>query len=158
MLLYEGGGRLPTEPSSFRFISLIDTTAKLYKRMILGRLEEVLNRSGGISIRQHGLRKGSGTKEVIKRIVEFAEKVKVTRIEDRITSVMITFDVQNAFNSAAWDAIDEALRERRVNKHIIRIMRPYMIEREIIIPTDQGTESLTVCAGVPQGSVLELYL
>lgn len=89
MLLYKGGGRLPT--------------AKLYERMVLGRLEEALNRSRGISIQQHGFRKGSGAIEAIKRVVEFAEKARKTRIRERITSTMLTLDVKNAFNSAAWD-------------------------------------------------------
>lgn len=61
VLLFEGGGQPPTEASSFRPIGLLDSIAKLYERLVLGKLEEVLSRSGGLSIRQHGFRRSTGT-------------------------------------------------------------------------------------------------
>lgn len=42
--------------------------------------------------------------------MEFAEEAKRTRIGERKTAIMVTLDVQNAFNSASWKAIDETLR------------------------------------------------
>lgn len=158
VLLYKGGGRALTEAGSFRPISLIDSTAKLFERMVLVRLENEINRTGGLSIRQHGFRKGSGTVEAMTSVLEFADEARRTRIQERKTSVMITLDVRNAFNTASWMSIDKALRERRINGHMITIMRSYMADREILIPTDRGVENLAVRAGVPQGSVLGPYL
>lgn len=72
-MIFKGGGRSPTEASSFRPISLLDTVAKLYERLVLIRLEEVLCRSGGLPLKQHGFRTDTGTIQAIKKVVKFAE-------------------------------------------------------------------------------------
>lgn len=142
------------EPSSFRPIILLDSTAKLYERLVLGRLEEVLARSGGLSPRQHGFRRRTGTTQAIKKVMDFATAAHATRITERVTSIFITLDVKNAFNSVSWLAIDDALGRREADEHLRKITRQYMSERKIEIPTDQGAAVLSVCAGVPQRSVL----
>lgn len=72
--------------------------------MVLARLEHALNRSGRLSIRQHGFRKGSGTVEAISKVLEFADEAKRTRIQERKTAIMITLDVRNAFNMGVLDS------------------------------------------------------
>lgn len=51
MLLSKDGRRPLTEASSFRPISLLGSTAKLYERLVLGRKEELVNRSGSLSLK-----------------------------------------------------------------------------------------------------------
>lgn len=154
VLLYKSGGKPPSEPGSFRPISLINSTAKFFVILVLSRLQESLTRNGGISPSQYGFKKGLGTVEAIRRVVSFTEAAKSTKPTQRQTSVMVTLDVQNAFNTATWTSIDRASRETGINGHLIRILRSYMNSSELVIPTDQGMQTLTVNAGVPQGSVL----
>ena len=47
----------PTDPSSFRPLDMLDTTGKLYERMVLNRLEKAYKESGGLSDSQNGFRK-----------------------------------------------------------------------------------------------------
>ncbi|KAH8335210.1 hypothetical protein KR067_007222, partial [Drosophila pandora] len=54
-------------------------------------------------------------------------------------------DIRNAFNTARWDAIVEALNTLRVPPSIIKVVRSYLSDT---------TQEHTVTCGVPQGSVL----
>lgn len=67
--LYKGGLRSPDDPSSYRPISLINTTAKLFERLVLLRLETELSECGGLSYRQFGFRKGVGTSDAINKVI-----------------------------------------------------------------------------------------
>lgn len=98
--LYKGGGRLLSEPDSFRPIRLIDSMAKLFEKFVLDSLEISLTRAGGISARQYGFKRETGTVEAIRRVVDFAEMARRTRSTERQMSLMVILDVQNAFITA----------------------------------------------------------
>lgn len=119
VLLFKGGDRSLDETSSLRPINLLDSTAKLFERLVLGRIEKLLSRSGSFLIMQHGFRRGTGTVQAMKKILDFAEEASGTRSTERKTSVLITLDVQNAFNSIVWRAIDDSIRKRGVDDHLI---------------------------------------
>lgn len=57
------------DPASFRPISLIDTTAILFEKLVLYRLESELADRSGLSIKQFGFRRGMGTIDVINRVL-----------------------------------------------------------------------------------------
>lgn len=141
VLLFKGGSRLHSDPGSFRPISLVKAVAKLYERMILQRLEAKLSESGGLSIRQFGFRKGVGIIDAIGHVLELAEEYK--RYKDCRTCVVIASDVANAFNTAAWPAIDEAIRGRGISRRMVRLIREYMSDRFIQVNME-GSETLTM--------------
>lgn len=58
VFLYKGNNKPITDPSSFQPISLINTVAKLFKRMVLDKLNVETAEKGGLSTRKYGLRKG----------------------------------------------------------------------------------------------------
>ncbi|KAH8245682.1 hypothetical protein KR026_003842, partial [Drosophila bipectinata] len=63
-------------------------------------------------------------------------------------------DIKNAFNSARWDVIVEALRKLRVPTCIVKVIRSYLSDRTIRYVTTSGTREHAASCGVPQGSVL----
>lgn len=154
VLLFKGGGRPYDKPGSYRSISLIDSIAKLYERMVLHRLEAELSELGGLSIRQFDFREGVGTTEAIDRVMELSKEGKLHR--DERACAIVAMDVANAFNSALWPAIDNAVRRRGFSRHMVELLRSYMTDREIQVApsTVEGILRLDVRAGVPQSSVL----
>lgn len=64
---------------------------------------------------------------------------------------MISLDVANAFNTASWRKIDEALSVKKVPEYLRRVLRSYLSTR---ILTYGDNKVQTVTGGVPQGSVL----
>lgn len=64
--------------------------------------------------------------------------------------ILITIDVKNAFNSAPWVKIIEAMEEMKISPYLIKIIQNYLSERKIV--GEEFDKNMT--AGVPQGSVL----
>ena len=65
--------------------------------------------------------------------------------------LLLSLDIQNAFNSASWDHIIEELERKNFSKPLVKIIQSYLSDRNIIL--DQNTE-IAINSGVPQGSVL----
>jgi hypothetical protein len=64
---------------------------------------------------------------------------------------LITLDVENAFNTAPWAGIVEALRKRNTSEYLISLIQSYLTDRSLEV--DEQT-TIGVSCGVPQGSVL----
>jgi len=67
---------------------------------------------------------------------------------------MITIDVKNAFNSAQWSDIINALIGMSTPDYLICIIRTYLCNRSATIQTPNGYRTIEVARGVPRGSVL----
>lgn len=62
--------------------------------------------------------------------------------------------MKNAFNSARWSCILEAMLRLQVPAYIRRIVANYLSHKTLLYNTDRGAERYEVTGGVPQGSVL----
>lgn len=139
------------QPSSYRPICLLNTTGKFFERLIKCRLEKHLEEYGGLSDRQFGFRKGKSTVDAIARVMELVESVSSGPLRKREICALVTLDVANAFNSADWTRISEALVRRHVPKYLVQIIHSYLSERILVYGKDARRD---VVAGVPQGSVI----
>lgn len=155
VLLHKGQDKPIDVPSSYRPISLLDGVGKLLERLILTRLETLIDQSGAVSKKQYGFRRGRSTIDAISEVIKTAQDAGRGAVQHRDLCAVITLDVRNAFNSAPWPIIDSSLRKAMVPKYLIKILRSYMKDRYLLIgdSTERAT-SLPVLCGVPQGSVL----
>jgi len=151
VLLYKGQGKPRDRPSSYRPISLLDGAGKVFERILLNRLETHAARVGALSDSQHGFRRSRSTTGAIEEVIGTAQKAGRGPVQNRDLCVLVTLDVKNAFNSAPWRLIDEALRRNAVPNYLVKILRSYMEDRELIINPET---SISVTCGVPQGSVI----
>lgn len=62
---------------------------------------------------------------------------------------MLTLDVSNAFNSALWEKIMEALVKMEVPKYLRGIIGSYQTNRKILHEANGTTREFTVERGVP---------
>uniref|UniRef100_A0A2S2QP02 Retrovirus-related Pol polyprotein from type-1 retrotransposable element R1 2 n=1 Tax=Sipha flava TaxID=143950 RepID=A0A2S2QP02_9HEMI len=68
---------------------------------------------------------------------------------------LIALDVANAFNSARWEKIEEALCKKKLSDYMLRILKSYLSNRELLFGDSDSCEvSHEVTCGVPQESVL----
>ncbi|KAE9525571.1 hypothetical protein AGLY_014098 [Aphis glycines] len=68
---------------------------------------------------------------------------------------MLTLDVKNAFNSAAWDTIVWALERQKVPNYLRNILSQYLLNRRITFTMEDGSiRGADMSCVVPQGSVL----
>ena len=95
------------DPSSFRPLGIIDSSGKLFERLLLNRMEKVCEEEDneGISAAQFGFRKGLSTHHALKKVEErVSEALHKLPSPGRFCAI-IALDVKNAFNSASWECI-----------------------------------------------------
>jgi hypothetical protein len=64
-------------------------------------------------------------------------------------------DIKNAFNSAPWSGIMNAMYEKEVPKYLQQMVSSYLENRRLQIEAGNGgTTEIDVTCGVPQGSAL----
>jgi len=131
---------------------MLDSAGKLLERLILGRLNEHLDRTGQRSENQYGFRNGRSTLDAIERVLQAARGAALAAVQYRDICVAVSLDVRNAFNSAPWRSIDAALRSSIAPAYLISIIRSYLEERGLLV--GQSLHRRSVTCGVPQGSVL----
>lgn len=154
-MLLKGPDKPVTEPSSFRPISMLNTSGKLLERMILKMFEDHLDETPlGRAENQYGFRKEKSTTDAIGRVMKATDAAGRGPVQNRDLCILITIDVRNAFNSAPWPCIDAALRKKKTPANLLRLLRSYLQDRELWV---NGIREPITC-GVPQGSVIGLTL
>lgn len=151
-LLYKGAGKPVTNPSSYRPLCLLDTAGKMLERLILMRLNQYLDQTGQRAENQYGFRRGRSTEDAIGRLIEVAHSAARKATQHRDLCVVVSLDVRNAFNTAPWNRIDDALRNRNIPRYLHSILRSYLNGRSLLVGEELRGRDVT--CGVPQGSVL----
>lgn len=154
LLLLKKGDKLMNDPGSYRPISLLDVEGKLYEHLILARLKDELQRTGGLSEKQFGFREGRQTTDAINEVIKIAREAAAFSAPHRRICVMVTLDVKNAFNSASWQLILAELRRRGIDNNLVCMIASYLSERYIILEAEGNIKKVSINSGVPQGSVL----
>lgn len=157
LVLLPKGNKPLDEPSSYRPLCMIDTCGKLLESIICRRLEDCIESNSGLSDNQFGFRKGRSTVDAIKLVVDTAARAiqgKSWRNGTKEYCVVVTLDVKNAFNTANWERIVEALAMLDIPGYLLTIIQDYFRNRVLVYDTDKGTRSRNIIGGVPQGSVL----
>lgn len=145
------------DPSSYRPLCMINTTGKLLESIICKRLEECVEAAAGLSDNQFGFRKSRSTVDAIRVVLETASdaiKGKKWKNGTKEYCVVVTLDVKNAFNTANWEIILNALSRLCIPQYLLAIVKDYFRNRILVFDTDRGAEQYKVTGGVPQGSIL----
>lgn len=154
LVLLQKGKKPSDDPSSFRPICLIDTFGKLLEGIICKRLQESVDMANGLSEYQFGFRKNKSTMDALKLLVEVARGAIHKRKSSNDYCVVVTLDVKNAFNSANWEKIIQALTNLSIPRYLVSIIKDYFRNRMVLYNTDDGLMEYAATGGVPQGSVL----
>lgn len=153
VLISKGKGD-PNSPSAYRPLCMLNTLGKLYEKMLQPRLHEAVENGGGLSKMQHGFRKGFSTIGAIQEVVKTANETQRGNRFSRNLLILVTLDVKNAFNSASWRHILEALEKLNNPRYLINILSSYLSDRRLIFDTMEGPRSKEITAGAAQGSIL----
>jgi len=151
LVLIRKPGKPLSIPSSYRPLSLINTVAKLFERVIKRRLEAHLDAAPeGLSCHQYGFRKGRSTLDALEAVSGIVQRAGSGALAGRDLCALVAIDVANAFNTAPWRKIEEALCRKKVPGYLTNIVRSYLNDRQLL--TDAG--NMAVTCGVPQGFVI----
>uniref|UniRef100_A0A2H8TIE5 Reverse transcriptase domain-containing protein n=1 Tax=Melanaphis sacchari TaxID=742174 RepID=A0A2H8TIE5_9HEMI len=146
LVLIRKGDKPLDAPSSYRPLCLLDCLGKLLEKVLDNRLRRFLDDNDGLHSRQFGFRKGHST-------IDALNTLKATIAPNQKVGIL-TLDIKNAFNSAPWAAISDALREKDVPVYLRHIIDSYLEDRTLIIEEGESRIKIDVTCGVPQGSVI----
>jgi len=73
---------------------------------------------------------------------------------DTTRNLVCNLDVKNAFNSANWNIVLQALHRMRISDYLTDLVADYFKDRVLTYSSDVGEHEFQVTGGVPQGSVL----
>jgi hypothetical protein len=153
LVLLRKGNKPADQPSNYRPLCMLDTTGKLFERIVCNRIEEALDKERtGLAENQYGFRKRRSTIDAIQRVLTEVTEASAGTIYQRQLCVLVTLDVANAFNSAFWAEIINAMRNKNVPNYLTRLIQNYFRDREIKYSEEH--EAVQLSSGVPQGSVL----
>lgn len=155
LVLIRKPGKPLDNPSAYRPLCMLDSTGKLFEKLLTGRLRDHLRTNGRVTGNQYGFRKGKSTLDAMTRINNIVKKAN-GRGQARNKFVgMVTLDVKNAFNSAPWDKILGALVRYETPPYLTNMLGEYLHNRSVTAKRPDGTAVQRVMScGYPQGSVL----
>lgn len=153
VLLHKPGKALDS-PSAYRPLCMLDSVGKLFEKLLTGRLREHLTKTGQAD-NQFGFRPGKSTLDAMSRVRSAVQYANARGQAYKLFVGMLTLVVKNAFNSARWDKILDALMRKNTPPYLRNIIGQYLSERRIVVHAPDGSaRSVDVSCGVPQGSVL----
>jgi hypothetical protein len=129
----------------------LDTLGKLLEHLIRARLANNLEEKGGLSDAQFGFREGLSTVDAFEEVMKVARFAKAGTWGRKDYCALVLIDVGNAFNSAPWARVVEAMERRTLDAYLIGLIQSYLTERGLVVTNRERVE---VVCGVPQGSVL----
>lgn len=103
---------------------------------------------------QFYFRLGRSTIDTIKAIIQHIRAGQQGSVKASSYTVMIALDIKNAFNTARWNRIMEALKNKAVPAYLIKLIESYFQDRILVYDCMEEKKQRTVTCGVPQGSVL----
>ncbi|XP_041630599.1 uncharacterized protein [Drosophila kikkawai] len=113
LVLVPKPGKLDDDPSSYRPLCMLNSLGKIFERIICSRLEAEIEERGALSSHQHGFRKKRSTIDAIREVTQLAENaIEGERWQGGTKKycLVCTLDVKNAFNSANWSRVLQALQ------------------------------------------------
>ena len=138
---------------NYRGISLICIIAKMYNRMILNRIRDVLDLK--LRPNQNGFRKKRTTVGQILALRRIIEGVKA----NNLAAVLVFIDFKKAFDTIHRGKMMKILKAYGIPPNILRAIEAmYSGTSAKVLTPDGETETFEITAGVLQGDTLAPYL
>lgn len=147
-------GKPPADPSSYRPISLLPIIGKLFEKIYIKRLNQVVKNKKLIIDEQFGFRSKHGTLEQLHRISSTIESA----LEGGGFCNAVFLDVAQAFDRVWHQKLIYKLSLMIPGNHV-KILSSYIFDRYFRVRFDDSYSTFKpIKAGVPQGSVLSPLL
>ena len=148
-------GKPPSEPSSYRPITLSSCMGKLLEKIINCRLAKYLEAKGCLAPEQFGFRRCRGTTDAL---VRFQNDVLDNRNKGKHT-ICVFFDLHKAYDTTWRYGILLALHRAGVRGNLAHFCKQFLMERLFRVKNGKAFSDLkTQNEGVPQGSVISCTL
>ena len=144
-------GKPPSNPSSYRPISLTPHLGKIYERLIKCRLEYHLQKENVIPLNQAGFQRGRGCSDHLMKLSAHVKKA----LAKRRTVLSAFYDVQRAYDSVWHGRLLQKLSNIGLSGNLYNFCKSFLSDRSFRVKSgDAVSQPRTVDMGVPQGSII----
>ncbi|KAG6452350.1 hypothetical protein O3G_MSEX007586 [Manduca sexta] len=136
-----------TVPKAHRPIGLLPVMGKILEKMLVGRLKwHLIPR---MCHRQFGFMPQRGTEDSLYVLMK---RIR-TKLEEKRVIIMISLDIEGAFDSAWWPAIKVRLAEEQCPPNIRRLIASYLDDRSVRVRYAGAEARKRTVKGCVQGSI-----
>lgn len=154
IILIPKPGKDVTLVNSYRPISLLPILSKVFEKLLLKKLLPIITEKQLIPDHQFGCRAEHSTIQQVHRITS---EIKRTFEEKKYCSAVF-LDVEQAFDKV-WHAGLIHKIQKKLPTQYCNILKSYLTDRKFSVKHKQSiTELFPISSGVPQGSVLGVFL
>jgi ribonuclease HI len=136
-----------TSPKSYRPIGLLSVLGKTLEKLFVRRLQWHLLPT--LSSKQYGFLPQRGTEDALYDLMKHVK----TEQEAGISVVIVSLDIEGAFDNAWWPALMNQLRLRRCPKNLYLMVDSYLKDRKIVVNYSGETSERETTKGCVQGSI-----
>ena len=145
------------DPGNYRGIALMCTCAKLYNKLLLGRLRSVLD--SHLRVNQNGFRQLRSTAQQVLSVRRLFEAVRMTR-DAKVVAIFVDFC--KAFDSVSWVQMEAILIAYQVPLELVAAIMSMYCGAQAGIQNEDGEvvdeNRIDLSVGVLQGDTLAPYL
>ncbi|GBO39452.1 RNA-directed DNA polymerase from mobile element jockey [Araneus ventricosus] len=142
-------GKDPTDPVSYRPISLLPSISKIAEHIILSRLNEFLEENNILMPEQFGFRKNLSTTHQLLRVTEYIQE----GLNNKLKTGAVFLDIQKAFDRVWQDGLIHKLIKYNTPRYLVKIFHSYLSNRIFAVRVRSGLSNTKIIkAGVAQGS------
>ena len=144
-------GKNPSDPNSYRPISLTSCICKLMEKMVKSRLEHFVEKEEMLSQYQFGSRKNRSTIDALTCMESYIK----SKFEDKIPTMAIFFDIKKAYDTAWRYNILKELESKGMKGELPLFIQNFLTDRTFQVSFNNTlSKKFSLQRGIPQGSVL----
>ncbi|CAK1602629.1 unnamed protein product [Parnassius mnemosyne] len=136
-----------THPKAYRPIGLLSVMGKILEKMTIRRIRWHIQPGG--STRQYGFTPQKSTEDSLYDMMEYIR----TQIQNKKIIIMVSLDIEGAFDGAWWPAIRYRLAEEKCPINIRRLMDSYLQDRKVSVRYAGVEYNQDASKGCVQGSI-----
>jgi hypothetical protein len=147
-------GKDPSNPASYRPISLLSCISKVFEKIIQKRLNGFISENNIIPSHQFGFRAAHSASHQLNRVVRHVKNNRNIQPRPRSTG-MILLDVEKAFDSVWHEALLHKLINKGCDIFLAKIICSFLRERTFQVRIGKSlSDTYNIPYGVPQGAIL----
>lgn len=144
-------GKQSNDPKSYRPISLLSCTSKVFERLIKFKLNDFIYDNNIYPPQQFGFREQHSTVQQVNRITKHVR----SNFNFQKSTGLVLLDVEKAFDSVWHNGLIYKMITFNFPLYLIKIVQSFLTDRYFAVYVSGDlSQKLCVPAGVPQGSVL----
>jgi hypothetical protein len=139
------GREKSTEVTKYRPISLLNYGGKVLEKLLINRIKQHASSTGYLNKNQYGFRPQTRVIDAVLALKEYFED----GFRTGELTILVSLDVEAAFNAAWWSAILKSLNDSRRPRKLHNLTRSYFSNRRATLQTNNIKIEALITRGCP---------